>query len=299
MASSINGSLLEQRFGVRNPPTLISAMAQVGAVSFSRLRIAESPHPLGTIPADPAYSVSVNLAALRYTVLGKHRSAGRHHVAQASTCIHDVEDPPPITLESAADTLRFYVPRAALRAIEEDAGVDRGGILRTTPDGLDDRLAFNMARCLLPMFESPETVEPMLVDQVALAFMTHLLRTCSAEAPVRPLPTGGLAPWQVKLAKEALAASKKSVVSIADVAKICGLSAAHFSRAFKRATGRSPHRWLIEHRCHEAKALLEHSALSIEQIAQNSGFANQPHFTRTFARFVGATPGSWRRLRRL
>jgi hypothetical protein len=136
-------------------------------------------------------------------------------VLGASTCIHDCGDPPPITLESAGDTLRLYVPQTALREVVEDTGADRSGRLRTTPDGTDDRRAFNRIGCLLPIFETAETTESILVDQIALAFMTHLLRTYSADAPVRALPTGGLAPWQARRAKEALAASAHHELSIA------------------------------------------------------------------------------------
>jgi AraC-like DNA-binding protein len=153
--------------------------------------------------------------------------------------------------------------------------------------------------CLLPIFDGGEAVDPMFVDQVALAFMTHLLRTYGADEATRSILTGGLAPWQENRAKEALAASKNSGISIAEVAKLCDLSVAYFTRAFRQTTGRPPHRWLVEQRCEEAKRLLAVSNLTLDQIALQCGFSNQSHFTRTFTRLVGDSPGSWRRMRRL
>jgi AraC-like DNA-binding protein len=34
---------------------------------------------------------------------------------------------------------------------------------------------------------------------------------------------------------------------------------------------------------------------SLADIAVETGFADQPHFTRAFSKAVGMTPGAWRR----
>jgi AraC-like DNA-binding protein len=300
MASGARGSLeVERRFGVRNPPTLVCGAVSAGTFSISRLRIPVARHPLGKIPPQPVYSVHVNFDPYQYTVFGRHRIAGAHDIAPKCTVIQDFESPPSIVMETPASSVRFHVPQAALSEIGEEVGGRVGGLLRAAPDGVKDPLLLKMAYCLLPMLDSGETVDSMLVDEISLAFMTHLLRTYGTDHVARSLLIGGLAPWQEKRAKEALAASRDSGISIADVAKLCGLSVAYFTRAFKQTTGRPPHRWVIEQRCEEAKRLLALSDLTLQQIALKCGFSNQPHFTRTFTRLEGDSPKSWRRLRRL
>jgi transcriptional regulator GlxA family with amidase domain len=67
---------------------------------------------------------------------------------------------------------------------------------------------------------------------------------------------GGLAPYQERCAKELMAANLTEDISLLRVATACGLSARHFTRAFRQSTGLSPHRWLIEYRVERAKGLL-------------------------------------------
>lgn len=105
----------------------------------------------------------------------------------------------------------------------------------------------------------------------------------------------GLTRWQERRAKEFLQANLTENPSIADAAKECGLSASHFTKAFKRATGETPHRWRLSLRAARAKEMLLDGSLTIAQIAAECGFADQSHLTRAFSRLSGTTPGLWRR----
>jgi AraC family transcriptional regulator len=87
-------------------------------------------------------------------------------------------------------------------------------------------------------------------------------------------------------------------IYLSEMARECGLSVSHFTRAFRKSFGMSPYRWLLERRLHRAKALLVASDISIAEIAIRSGFSDQAAFTRAFARIVGDSPGRWRRASR-
>jgi AraC-like DNA-binding protein len=84
-------------------------------------------------------------------------------------------------------------------------------------------------------------------------------------------------------------------VPLAELARACKLSPSHFARAFRQTTGQPPHRWLMEQRIEKAKLLLVDTTLSLAQIAQRCGFADQSHFTRVFVQLVQSSPGQWRR----
>jgi AraC family transcriptional regulator len=80
-----------------------------------------------------------------------------------------------------------------------------------------------------------------------------------------------------------------------DIAAEIGISASHFSRAFRASVGLPPHQWLLRQRISAAKQLMSVRGLSLAEIAIAAGFANQSHFTRVFSTLVGVSPNLWRR----
>jgi len=107
---------------------------------------------------------------------------------------------------------------------------------------------------------------------------------------------GGLAPWQLRRAKELMTVNLAAQVPLSSLAEACGLSVRHFARAFRRSTGVPPHRWFLAHRLDTAKEQLRDPLLSLAEIALACGFADQSHFTRTFTATVRMSPGAWRRM---
>jgi transcriptional regulator GlxA family with amidase domain len=84
-------------------------------------------------------------------------------------------------------------------------------------------------------------------------------------------------------------------LSLNGVAAACKLSASHFARAFKASTGLPPHQWVMATRIEMARGILASSDTPLVEIAGMCGFADQSHFSRVFARIIGASPGAWRR----
>lgn len=81
---------------------------------------------------------------------------------------------------------------------------------------------------------------------------------------------------------------------IAELAAAAGLSAAHFSTLFKRATGLSPHQYLVRLRLERVCAALRDAEVSLVDIAHNHGFSSQSHLNTTFRRLLGVTPAQYR-----
>lgn len=80
--------------------------------------------------------------------------------------------------------------------------------------------------------------------------------------------------------------------SLADLAAACGLSRFQLVRQFARATGLTPHAYLIQRRIDAARALLARGS-ALADAAAASGFADQSHMTRLFIRTYGITPGAY------
>jgi AraC family transcriptional regulator len=137
----------------------------------------------------------------------------------------------------------------------------------------------------------------LFVDQMFSALRTHLLVAYCGLDPTEAKPGAKLSDHQMARIKELLLDDLSADRSVAELAAACRLSAGHFSRAFRRTLGISPHQWLLEQRVAHAKCLLQEKQ-PISEIAFASGFADQSHMTRVFLRKVGITPGAWRRIRR-
>jgi transcriptional regulator GlxA family with amidase domain len=87
-------------------------------------------------------------------------------------------------------------------------------------------------------------------------------------------------------------------IRIHELARLLGLSAGHFSRAFKCTFDESPRDYVLRRRIEVAQGLMLTTSEPISSIAVRCGMCDQSHFTRSFHRVVGETPYTWRRTRR-
>ncbi len=86
-------------------------------------------------------------------------------------------------------------------------------------------------------------------------------------------------------------------ITLEDAADKAHLSPSYFSRLFRARTGRTFTDYLTRLRIDHAKRLLGQTELDMAQIAAQSGFYDQSHFTRAFKGVTGLTPGAYRRRR--
>lgn len=80
-----------------------------------------------------------------------------------------------------------------------------------------------------------------------------------------------------------------------DVARAAGLSPLVLKRSFRVMFGLTPWNFVIQCRLEQAKTLLAGTAMSLNEIAGQCGFAHASHLSRFFQRHYGATPGQYRR----
>jgi transcriptional regulator GlxA family with amidase domain len=145
--------------------------------------------------------------------------------------------------------------------------------------------------------EAPESVERfarLLAEVIALdlGLRQHL------HASPKPLPHlhFGLPPSKLERVQEYIDVHLAETVRVAELAGVVHMSAFHFTRLFKQATGRSPHAYLTVLRVERAKELLRDEGLALVHIAAAVGFQTQGHFTEVFHRLAGVTPRRYRLL---
>jgi AraC-like DNA-binding protein len=83
-------------------------------------------------------------------------------------------------------------------------------------------------------------------------------------------------------------------LSVSDMAARAGLSASRFSQVFRSRFGSPPHQFLLHLRIQRAQDLLHHTSLTMREISAQCGFSDIHHFSKTFKRLSGQTPGAYR-----
>jgi len=78
-------------------------------------------------------------------------------------------------------------------------------------------------------------------------------------------------------------------VTLAELARAAGVSRHRLTRLFRAAYGLPPHRFQLALRIRTARAMLERG-LPVAEVAQATGFFDQSHLHRHFARTLGITP---------
>jgi len=83
-------------------------------------------------------------------------------------------------------------------------------------------------------------------------------------------------------------------LDVADLARVAGLSRAHFSREFRRAFGEPPHSYLLTRRLERAAALLRSTDRSVLEVCLSVGLQSVGSFTTSFTRTYGVSPTAYR-----
>lgn len=112
---------------------------------------------------------------------------------------------------------------------------------------------------------------------------------------IAPESTGVLAPPRLERVVSFVSAALSQPVGVRDMAGVACMSPFHFSRVFKRATGHSPHNYLMWKRVERARELLSQTDMPIKDIAHAVGYRTQTHFTSVFRRLAGMSPGRYRK----
>lgn len=111
----------------------------------------------------------------------------------------------------------------------------------------------------------------------------------------QPMANAQHAPLQV--IQECLLDQMDAPPTLAALAELAGLSRFQLVRQFAHAHGLPPFAWLQQHRVHHARTLIA-QGMGLSEAALVSGFADQSHLNRSFMRYLGFTPGTWKRAHR-
>lgn len=245
------------------------------------------------IPSSDAYLVMVYLEdTVHSDVRGDGSLASPRWCAKGSLCVVDLDEGASAVLHRDLFSLAICLPKALLREVACASFPKQGTNTLRCRRAEPDQVMSNLASVMLYLFErDPDTIDPLL-RHLSIAVCTHLLQDC---LDVVTSKGGAILPADREMAaKDFMQENLSRELTVSEVARVIGLSAAHFAQGFKNVTGLTPRQWLTRVRVGTAKTLLSEHELEIKEIARACGFADQSHFTKVFSREVGTTPARWR-----
>lgn len=124
-------------------------------------------------------------------------------------------------------------------------------------------------------------------DAALLAFLGACTDACAETLPSerKRLPQ--------QLAQVCATLHAQPSASLAQLAQSAGMSRFQLIRAFRAATGMTPHAYQLNAQINNARSRLQTGA-TLAQVAYELGFADQSHFQRVFKAHTGMTPGRYR-----
>jgi AraC-like DNA-binding protein len=106
--------------------------------------------------------------------------------------------------------------------------------------------------------------------------------------------SGGLPRYRLRRVLAYVDSRLGGPISLDDLARVAGVSRFHFHRQFRRSVGVTPHAYVLQMRIERAKGLLTGSDLTVGEVSEAVGFADQSHFSNIFRKLTAMTPRGFR-----
>lgn len=193
--------------------------------------------------------------------------------------------------EKESDLVVIYIHERCWREILRE-GTEGCLVSDCVPGAAQDAVVWQLAWTLREVyFENDETGADLL-EEIAGSVAKRTMKVLSGLAHLRA-PTGPkLAAHQVKLVEDLIYARLAETIRVEDLAKKVGLSLAHFTLLFTKATGLSPYRFITRCRMLKAKEMLLTGMHRIGEVARAVGFPDQGYFAVRFKEYFHCSPRS-------
>jgi AraC family transcriptional regulator len=288
-------STLRSGSGSRDPDTLrwagtetcggsdhvaLSHIAPIRTLCAGRIRVVEARHPPGMRVAEHAHA-SASLTCVLRGEFETHVGASIARCAARSTLfapageLHTDHYGP-----SGAHCLLVEVPESRLHELEP-----------ATAFAVVSHVASASVGVLIDMLATEvrvgDELSPLAIEGLVLELLVHVGRTPNVRPPVNP------APWMTSVLTVCDTRFREPLV-MAELAATAGVDPSHLAKVFRAHTGMTPSEYVRSQRVTWARSQLLGSTDSLATIALAAGFADQSHFTRSFRRLVGTSPGRFR-----
>jgi AraC family transcriptional regulator len=158
----------------------------------------------------------------------------------------------------------------------------------------EDSVLTALAESIVREIRLQQAGSAILIESLFQSLCIQLLRAYCEDARIASRRPYVIAPFRLRRAQDFIEEHLEQHIGLEQIAAAAGLSAFHFTRCFKEATGLAPYRYVLLRRVERAKDLLENTSQTLAQIALACGFATQQHLTEIFRAHTGVPPGRYR-----
>lgn len=135
----------------------------------------------------------------------------------------------------------------------------------------------------------------VLVEDRILECILHLLRLLGVkDAAVSNEEATGEDP-RVLLSKQYVEDNVCRSVTVSELASYCCLGEKQLERLFLKQVGCTVMQFVWQKRCRQIEHMLSEPELSLKEISERMGFANEYYFNSFFKKHAGMTPGAYRK----
>jgi AraC family transcriptional regulator len=160
--------------------------------------------------------------------------------------------------------------------------------LPNEPISLEAGSLQKLANCLFDQWQEMDDVAPLAIEGLACEMAAQFCRTVRVKREPNP-------PGWLKQVHELLRCRFKESLRLSELSREVRMHPVHVAREFHRYYGTTIGQFRRKCRIDFACERLAHSALPIVDVALESGFTQQPHFTNVFKKITGLTPCRYRK----
>ncbi len=153
-----------------------------------------------------------------------------------------------------------------------------------------DPLVYQIAIALKNTLENNPNGSRLYAETMVNALSVHLMQHYSAKKPKLQEYINGLPKRKLQQVIDYINTYLEQDLGLVELAALVQMSPHYFCQLFKQSTGLTPHQYIIKCRVKRAKELILKQEMTIAEIAQSVGFANQSHLNLHFKRLLGVTP---------
>lgn len=248
----------------------------------------------------PADAVELRLQA--ETAVARHFFTGEHKVYSYSPTTHEL--PVHINeLKKEINTQIFGASMAKLidrldalyRCVREECGISVIAI-KIMYTSIAELMAMKFPAAFQKSGITPDTINKSIIDARFLSDIREIIETCLKHIFAEflcVLDTSGCSEITKKAIEYIQRHYGEGSLGLDTVAEAFGYTASYLSRIFKKETGVNVVDYINEIRILTAQKMLSEGEKKVYEVAEEVGYNNYNHFSKTFKRITGVTPSQY------
>ena len=185
----------------------------------------------------------------------------------------------------------LFLPLDLLKKISAEVVV-KDGQFRLSGNVVNDKPLADQLHSLFWLLED-EKSEDIQVQSLFYSLLANLIKRHGSGLSLKESSEREV-PKAISIGCEFINDMASESITLDDIAETAGMSRYHFLRVFNKVMGITPYVYLLQRRLHLAKDIMR-KGTSLADVALDTGFTDQSHFTRAFKNSFGITPGQYQK----